>query len=59
MVDIEKIKNALKTNMKPVVVNELPNNAMCIPLTKSALEFVEISFSIMNELVKSYDSEND
>lgn len=53
MANIEEIKKVLKANTRPALASELPERAMCIPLTKEVVEFICVASDVLNEIVES------
>lgn len=52
MIDVEIIKKVFKADTKPVVAEELPKRAMCIPLTVEVAEFLQVAYAVMNEIIE-------
>lgn len=48
----EEIKEVLEVDMKPMLAEQLPPKALCIPLTTNTLKFIETATEIMKEIVK-------
>lgn len=48
----EEIKEVLGVDMKPMLAEQLPPKAMCIPLTTNTLKFIETATEVMKEIVQ-------
>ncbi len=48
----EEIEKMLKVDMKPMLAEQLPPKAMCIPLTTNTVKFIETATEIMKEIIQ-------
>ena len=55
IMDVEIIKKVFKADTKPVVAEELPQKAMCIPLTVEITEFLQAAYAVMDEIIQEND----
>lgn len=55
MIDVEIIKKVFKADTKPVVKEDLPERAMCIPLTVEVVEFLQVAYAVMDEIIQEND----
>lgn len=53
MTDIETIKKVLKVDTRPLVIDELPEKAMCIPLTPEICEFIQVAHAVLMETIEN------
>lgn len=48
----EEIKEVLEVDMKPMLAEQLPPKAMCIPITNNTVKFIETATEVMKEIVQ-------